>query len=109
MGTDFRVATSGLLPALLAGYTLLLSGIAVLIIRGGQVWDDARTILLVIVLLFFMLSASLDVLLVENFSTGSLLTIAALGLAWTVSEGLLRLLRIHLAPQYRRPYYLMLA
>ena len=29
-------------------------------IRLGQVWDDARTILLVIVLMFFMLSTSLD-------------------------------------------------
>jgi hypothetical protein len=108
-GGDQRVLTSGLLPALLGGYVLVLSGIAVLVIRGGQVWDDARTILLVIVLLFFMLSASLDVLLVENFRTGALLAVASLSFVCIVSEGLLRLLRIHLAPQYRQPYYLMLA
>jgi hypothetical protein len=107
-GGDQSVLTSGLLPALLSGYILLLSGIAILIIRGGQVWDDARTILLVIVLLFFILSASLDVMLVESFRSGTVLAVAALGFAWTVSEGLLRLLRIHLAPRYRTPYYLML-
>lgn len=108
LGSDERVATSGLLPALLAGYALLLAGIAVVVIRGGQLWDDARTILLVIVLLFFMLSASLDFMLVESVGTGTLVAAAALGFALALSEGLLRVLRIHLASQYRGPFYLML-
>jgi len=108
VGADFRVATSGLLPALLAGYTLLLAGIAVLVIRGGQVWDDARTILLVLVLLFFMLSASLDVQLVRSPAVGTLLSVAALAFVLAVSEGLLRALRIQLAPRYRGPFYLIL-
>lgn len=109
LGSDERVATSGLLPGLLAAYALLLAGIAMLVIRYGQLWDDGRTILLVIVLLFFMLSASLDFVLVESVVTGTLLATAALAFTVLLSEGLLRGLRIHLAPRYRRPYYLMLA
>ena len=60
LGNEPNLAASGLLISLLALYTLLLAVIAVVIIRYGQVWDDARTILLLIVLLFFMLSAGLD-------------------------------------------------
>src|SRR3982750_2903425 len=59
LGNEPNLAASGLLVSLLALYTLLLAGMAVVIIRYGRVWEDARTILLVIVLLFFMLSASL--------------------------------------------------
>jgi hypothetical protein len=98
-----------LLTGLLAAYVLFLAGIAVLVIRGGQVWDDARMILLVIVLLFFMLSASLDVLLVEDAFMGTLLVAMALLFTLSVSEALLHLLRIHLAARYRWPFYLILS
>jgi len=108
VGSDLRVASSGLLTGLLAAYALLLAGIAVLVIRGGQVWDDARTILLVIVLLLFMLSASLDFHLAATPWLGTVLAFAGLALAMLLSEGLLRTLRIHLALRYRGPYYLML-
>src|SRR5262245_38181814 len=56
LGREPTLATSGLLVAIMAAYTLLLAAIAAVVIRIGQVWDDARTIVLVIVLLFFMLS-----------------------------------------------------
>src|SRR5436309_1330372 len=36
----------------LAVYALVLAGTGILIVRLGQVWDDARTILLTLVLLF---------------------------------------------------------
>jgi len=110
-GKESTLATSGTLVGMLAGYTLLLAAIATVIIRFGQIWDDARTILLVIVLLFFMLSTSLDFHLLftlEPPTPGSLL----LGGGWlfsvVLSELLLRFLRIGLAARYRWPYYLIL-
>ena len=109
LGREPHLAASGLLTAMLAGYTLLLAGIAAIVIRWGQVWDDARTILLVIVLMFFMLSASLDVQLVTAPQTGTFLLSAGLVLSIALSEALLRGLRIHLAARYRAPYYLLLA
>jgi len=109
LGREPHLATSGLLTAMLAGYTLLLAGIAAVVIRWGQIWDDARTILLVIVLMFFMLSASLDVHLVTEPVTGTLLLAASLLLAIGLCEALLCGLRIHLAARYRLPYYLLLA
>ncbi len=107
-GQSTDLVKSLLFVGLLAGYTLLLSTLAIIIIRGGQVWDDARTMLLVIVLMFFMLSSSLDVHVLYEPLPGSALLLLALAFSVVVSEGLLRLLRIHLAAMYRGPYYLML-
>lgn len=108
-GSDPSLSASGMLVVLLAAYTLLLAGAATVIIRCGQVWDDARTILLVIVLLFFMLSASLDVHLLSMPLAGSLLLAGGLAFSIGVSEALLRGLRIGLAGRYRGPYYAILA
>ena len=109
LGSEPTLATSGSLIAIVAAYTLLLAAIAALVIRWGQVWDDARTILLVIVLLFFMLSTSLDYHLIETPLAGMCLLGGGLVFSVLVSEGLLRGLRIGLAAQYRGPYYLILA
>lgn len=109
LGSTPGLETSGLLTSLLAGYTLLLAAIAAAIIGIGRIWDDARTILLVIVLLFFMLSASLDVQLVDSLETGSLLLAAGLAFSVAVSEVLLRGLGIGLDWRYRGPFYLLLA
>ena len=44
----------------LAGYTLLLAVAGCFLIRLGQVWDDVRTILLLVVLMLLALSVSFD-------------------------------------------------
>ena len=108
LGSEPNLAASGLLVSLLALYTVLLAAIAVVIIRYGRVWEDARTILLIIVLLFFMLSASLDVVLLEAPMLGSCLLGAGLLFSIGLSETLLRTLRIGLAARYRGPFYAML-
>lgn len=111
LGREPDLATSGLLVALLAGYTLLLAAVGILVIRVGQVWDDARTILLVIVLLFFMLSTSLDFHLLFTLEApwpGTWLLTAGLAFAVGLSEALLSVLQIRLPLRYRGPYYLML-
>src|SRR4030095_6545426 len=73
LGREPQLATSGMLMGLLVGYTLVLAAIATVVLRCGQILDDARTILLVIVLMFFMLSASLDVHLMTEPVSGTLL------------------------------------
>lgn len=108
LGNEPNLAASGLLVSLLALYTLLLAGMAIVIIRLGRVWEDARTILLVIVLLFFMLSTSLDVVLLQAPLLGTCLLSTGLLFSIGLSESLLRTLRIGLAAQYRWPYYAML-
>ncbi len=103
---------------LIAGYTALMAGAAVLIVRAGQVWDDARSILVIVVVLFMVLSVSADTKVLEildkvlradgarawyggflNKATGILASgwaFAAL-LSWALCRGL----RLRL----RRPFY----
>ena len=54
----------------LAGYTLLLAATAYLVIRYGKVWDDARSLLLLVVLMFLGISVSFDGMLADRPSTG---------------------------------------
>src|SRR5262245_8486926 len=111
LGQEPTLGTSGLLVAVLGGYTLLLAGVAVIVIRYGQVWDDARTILLVIVLLFFMLSTSLDFHLLFTLEApwpGTLLLAGGFLFSASLSESLLRTLKMSLPVVYRAPYYLVL-
>src|ERR1700733_5177266 len=54
-----------LMTGVLAGYTLVLAAIGVLIVRWGKVWEDARSILLLLLVLFLAVSISADDLFVK--------------------------------------------
>ncbi|WP_425618850.1 hypothetical protein NA78x_002566 [Anatilimnocola sp. NA78] len=109
LGKEPQLATSGLLTGLLAGYTLLLVAIGVVIARWGNLWDDMRTILLIVVLLFYMLSTSLDVHVLETPTAGSWLLAAGLIFCLLLSEFLLRVLGLQLPTRYRLAFYLSLS
>ena len=98
-----------LMTSLLCGYALLLAGAAILIIRTGRVWEDARTILLVIVLLFFALSISFDELLLLQPGGGAKLMTIGWLFSVLLSEGLFRILGLSLRAAYRVPYYVILS
>jgi hypothetical protein len=93
----------------LAGYTLMLAVPACLLVRFGGVWEDVRTVLLLVVLMFLATSVTFDETLARNPRLG--VTCYAVGLlfAVAVSEGMLRGMRLALPGWFRGPYYLMLA
>lgn len=93
----------------LAGYTLLLAVTACLLVRFGNVWDDVRTVLLLVVLLFLATSVTFDEVLVFDPVRGYLCYILGLLFAIGVSEGLLRGIRLRLPVWFRMPYYLILS
>ena len=93
----------------LAGYTLLLAGPACYLVRVGQVWDDVRTVLLLVVLMFLATSVTMDEALSRDPSLGLRCSIIGLIFAVTVSEAILRAIRLNLPACYRWPYYLALA
>jgi hypothetical protein len=105
------------LMAGLAGYTLLLAGTAVLLIRFARVWDDARTVLLLVVLMFLATSVTFDRVLVFDVRFGPnkwpirgiTCNILGLVLAIAASEVVLRAVRLKLPTCYRAPFYLLLA
>jgi|GEM_PF-743410 len=100
-----------LMTGALAGYTLVLAVIGVWIVRWGKVWEDARSILLMLLVLFLAVSISADDLFVkvETSSTATALLACGFLFAATVSEGVLWGAGVRLGWRYRVPYHLMLA
>ncbi len=97
------------LMAGLAGYTLLLAVTACLLVRFGNVWDDVRTVLLLVVLMFLATSVTFDMILAFRDNEGMTFYLAGLVFAIGVSEALLHGIRLRLPALFRIPYYLILA
>jgi hypothetical protein len=100
--------SNALTIGVLFGYTLLLALAAFAVVRFGKVWDDARTMFLLLVLLFLAISVRFDVISLSDPRLGAVCLLAGFAFAVGISEGLLRSLRIRLSAVYRRPYYLLL-
>lgn len=95
------------LMGLVGGYVLLMAMIAFGIVRLWNVWDDARSILLVVMLLFVELALAADQPLMEDRSTGLIMLFGGLAIAIAVTEIILRGLRMKLPLGYRGPLYLL--
>src|SRR4029079_5313193 len=78
----------------LAGYTLLLSAAALVLVRFAGVWNDVRTVLLLVVLMFLATSVTFDELLVLDRERGAKFYLGGLGFAVAITEGLLRGIRL---------------
>lgn len=93
----------------LAGYTLLLAVTAFFLVRFGNIWDDVRTVLLLVVLMFLATSVTFDDALVRQPRLGTACYLIGLSLAIVISEALLFGIRLRLPALFRLPYYLILA
>ena len=96
------------LMSAMCGYTLLLALSGWLVVRIARVWSDARTLLLLIVLMFFAISVSLDHAAVERVDDALPLLLFGLGFSMMLTEIVLASCRITLALRYRLPYHAML-
>src|SRR5579863_4743790 len=97
------------LMGIIGGYIIVVAAVGFVLVRWGKVWDDARSIFLILLLLFVELSLTFDSVVVSQPATGGALLAIGLTLAAVVSEGLLIGLRIRLPFGYRLPYHLFLA
>ncbi|HEX5447166.1 MAG TPA: hypothetical protein VFW87_25345 [Pirellulales bacterium] len=93
----------------LAGYALLAAVAACVLIRLGRVWEDIRTLVLLVLLMFLAIAVSLDEALVIDARRGSLFLIGGLTFAVVLSECLIVALRVRLPLGYRIPFHLLLA
>ena len=91
------------------GYTLLLSLTAFLVIRLGKVWDDARGLLLLIVLMFLGISVTFDGILADSPEQAPRYYLFGWFFAAAISELLLRSLGLRLGSLFRVPFHLLLA
>ncbi len=106
---DAALVEAGAIAGGLAAYALLLALTAWLIVRLGHVWDDARSILLLVVLMFLAVSVSCDPILNAEEQPGTSYVLGGLLLSLSVSEALFRYLPLRLPLLYKVPYYLLLA
>ncbi len=108
-GGQSREIDTWALMAGLAGYALLLAVTACLLVRFAGVWDDVRTVLLLVVLMFLATSVTFDEVLVSNPERGLACFVGGLLFAVALSEGVIRGIRLSLPALFRGPYYLVLA
>lgn len=98
-----------LMTQMLCGYTLMLALAGWMVVRVGKIWEDARMILLVVLLMFTALSTSYDDLCLKDPAVGAMHLSIGLAFCITVTEMVLYLLGIRLPVLYRLPFYLQLA
>jgi hypothetical protein len=103
------LASGWTMLGVLCGYVALLAGAAWAIVRLGGVWQDARTLLVVIVVMLLALSMSFDPVAVLDSQTARRLLLCGLAFAVVLSEATMRGLGIRLSRFYRGPYYAALA
>jgi hypothetical protein len=101
-------AQSWALALSLAGYTLLLATTACVLIRLGKLWDDLRSLLILVVMMFLAIAVSCDDTMAADPRKGALGYVAGFLFAIVVSEGVLHTIRLRLPGWYRLPYYLIL-
>lgn len=114
-GTGLSIVNGGdglaaeVLLALVGGYVLLMAVVAFVIVRLWRVWDDARSILLIVLLLLVELALIADGMLLTETARGARLLLIGLGVAVLASECVLRGLRLSLPVWYRGPFYIQVA
>ncbi len=94
--------------SVIAGYAMVLAAIVCLIVRLGKVWDDARTILLTLVLLLVTLSINADKPILMHAGGTSWFLIGGLIFSLGLCEVVLRMTGIALPWLLRGPFYLFL-
>lgn len=97
------------LMSALTGFTFLAAITAWVVVRVGKVWEDARSIVLVLVLMFLAISVSFDELLNLPGTDGVSLLAYGFGFSVLVTEMTVRTLKIRFPAEFRIPFYLILA
>ena len=98
-----------ILVGLVAGYLVLLAAVCVWIVRQWQVWEDARSIPMILVLLMLECSLCFENLLMSSPATGTLCVVVATVLSCVLAETVIRLLRLKFPAVFRVPLYLQIA
>jgi hypothetical protein len=108
-GSGGPAAYSWALVLGLAGYILLLATTACFLIRVGKLWDDLRSLLLLIVMMFLAMAMSFDDTMAADSRRGSLGYLGGFLFAVVVTEAVLLVTRLRLRGWYRTAYYAILA
>ncbi|MCG8653149.1 MAG: hypothetical protein MI861_25135 [Pirellulales bacterium] len=92
----------------LAGYTALMSAIVTAVVRWGKVWEDARSIFLVVIISHLALSVSFDLLCLDDWRVAARLLAGCFAFSIASTEFVLRACRVRFPGWYRWAYYCLL-
>jgi len=98
-----------LMTQFLCVYAMVLAFSSWIVVRFGKAWEDARTILLALLLVFAGISVSYDNLCLRDPNSGATNLLIGFGFCCAISEWILYALKIKLPMRYRIPFYLQLA
>lgn len=98
-----------IVPSLVAGYTLVLALTTLLVVRRWKVWDDARSMLVMILILCVDLALIGDEWLIVSPHWGARLHVAGFLFTVGITELILRGLQLQLSWLWRGPHYLQMA
>ena len=99
---------STMLALCMMGYTLLMSLTVVAVVRGCKVWQDARSIFLVVMISQLASSVSFDLLCLASWQTGARLLAGGYVFAILSAEFVIRCTGIRFPAWYRASYYALL-
>lgn len=97
------------LMGLVTGFISLMAITAFVLVRWGKVWDDARSIFVLVLVLFVELALAFDDTLVLRPRVGVPLLLCGYAFCTAVFESLLLGLKVRLRAAWRVPMHLMLA
>lgn len=103
-----QLKTASVLLAI-GGYTAVLGLTGVLIVRYGKVWEDARTVLLAVILLLLATSVCTDELLMLAPEAALQMIVGGLVFAIALCEFIIRGLKIRFGVEFRIPLFTQLA
>ena len=96
------------LTSSIAAYTLLMAVTSVAVVRLGKVWEDARSIFLVVIISQVAMSTAMDELCNLDWKQAGIILSVAGGFAAMITELVLRYCRIQLPSWYRGAFYTLL-
>ena len=103
-GTEIA-ARSANLAAWIAGYSVLMAVVVIAVVRVCHVWQDARSIFLVVIIGFVCLSWSIDEWYVIGDMRATLVMLAGFVLSVVTSEIAIRVCGMRFSGWYRLSYY----
>lgn len=105
-----KVGTDTLIPlSIIGGYAVLVAATLIFLVRWGKVWEDARSLLMIEVILLLVLSAGSDSEMMDSLETGLIRGIGGLVFAAVLLETTRRMLKIRLDRFFLIPCLLTLA
>ncbi len=96
------------LTASIAAYTLMMAITCVGVVRLGHVWEDARSIFLVVIISQVAMSTGLDVLCISDWNTAACLMMLGATFTLITTELVIRSCGLRFPSWYRLAFYAML-